>query len=217
MTTEEKINLLNEYDNIPVLTDEHFSILNEFSYDKDSNVRSIVASLLVDFINERSKDILLRLAQDEDYLVRTEAYDSLAVFPFTDVASFLESAMKTEGNNIARSYAILSWTDVSLSLHHDMSESIDSLKKLKHNEISTHCNLSYCYALYMFGQVETLDEILFFLKNGDYHIRCATIALLDEIIDETNEKRIKDSIAILLSAENTVAVKDRAERFLKEN
>ncbi|HBT65108.1 MAG TPA: hypothetical protein DEB10_10665, partial [Ruminococcaceae bacterium] len=81
MTTEEKINLLQQYDEFAVLTDEQFEILKDMSFDDDNTVRSMVAPFLVDFISDASKNILLRLAQDEDELVRTEALDSLSVFP----------------------------------------------------------------------------------------------------------------------------------------
>jgi len=217
MTTEEKIIRLNEYNGISVLTEEDFLVLTELSFDKDSYIRSLVAPLLVDFINEKSKVILLRLAQDEDLLVRTEAYDSLAAFSFADVASFLETAVKAEKDYLARSYAILSWIDVSLSLHYDVSGNIVSLKKLKNKETSALCQLSYSYALYMCGENGMLEEILSFFMNDDYHVRCAAIALLGDIIDESNETHIKEAIAALLITEDTVAVKDRAQRFLKEN
>ena len=77
MTIEEKINLLQEYDDMAILSDEQFEILKDYSIDNDNTVRRMVAPLLIDFINENSKNILLQLAQDEDELVRTEAFDSL--------------------------------------------------------------------------------------------------------------------------------------------
>lgn len=217
MTTEEKINLLSEYDDIAILSEEHFLILQKFSFDEDSTVRSLVASLLVDFVNEAAKNILIRLAQDDEVLVRTEAYDSLAVFPFNDVEIFLSSVMQTESDNLARSYAILSWADVTVALSRVSSELILDIEDKRALEKSTDCSLSYCYVLYIFGNKEILEELLSYLKNSDYQIRCATIALLDEIIDERNAKRIKDSLAILLITEDTVAVKTRIKRFLEEN
>jgi HEAT repeat protein len=216
MTTEEKISLLNSYDDIAVLSNKHFLILQEFSSDSDSAVRSLVAPLLVDFINETSKNILLRLAQDDDLLVRTEAYDSLAVFSFNDVEDFLKNAIQKEGDSLARSYAILSWADVVLLLQHDLSKNISFLQEQNDKEKSSDCQLSWCYAQYVFGDKSVLDELLSFLKNENYQIRCAAISLLNEIADENNNKLIRNALTKLLIVEDTIAVQERAKRFLSK-
>lgn len=216
MTTEEKNNLLNSYNDIEALSSEHFSILQEFSNDADSTVRSRVAPFLVDFINEKTKTILIKLAEDDDPLVRTEAYDSLAVFPFNDVEIFLKKAIQKENDQIARSYAILSWSDVAILLQHCSAENILFLHKQKNKEKSSDCRLSWCYSQYIFGDKSVLEELLSFLKNENYQIRCATISLLNEIVDEGNNKLIRNAITKLLIAEDTIAVKERARRFLTE-
>lgn len=217
MTMEEKINLLQEYDDLALLSDEQLKILKELSLDDDNTVRSMVAPLLVDFINEDSKSVLIRLAQDKDELVRTEAFDSLSVFPFQDVADFLEKAIISETNGLARSYAILSWADVLFLLNGVTDEKLEFAQHMKETEKSTDCTLSWCYALFIFGNESFLNELLGFLKNGDYQIRCTTLALLSDIINPSNKAQIKEAVAILLIVESTESVRDRAERFLKEN
>ena len=216
MTTREKISLLQGYDDLAVLSSEHFINLKNLSYDNDTLVRSMVASLLVDFINEESKSILQRLAQDKDELVRTEALDSSSVFPFHDVVEFLEKAILSETNGLARSYAILSWTDVLLLLKGVTDEKVGFARQKRETEKSTKCALSWCYALFMFGNDIFLNEMLQFLKNDDYQIRCETLALLGDIINPNNEEQIKEAIKLLLVIENTKSVRDRAERFLEE-
>lgn len=216
MTTEEKISLLNSYDDIVVLSNEHFLILQELSNDIDSIVRSLVAQLLVDFINETAKTILIRLAQDDDPLVRTEAYDSLAVFPFNDVEAFLKNALQKENDDLARSYAILSWADVVLLLQHGSTENISFLLEQNNAEKYSNCNLSWCYAQYLFGDKTVLTKLLSFLKNENYQTRCATISMLNEIINEDNKELIRKTLTKLLMSEDTIAVKDRAKRLLSE-
>jgi HEAT repeat protein len=216
MTDNEKINLIDSFDNIDELGEEHFEILKNLSSDEDDFVRSRCAAQLVNFESDESLNLLLRLMEDKDSFVRTEAYDSIAIFENEVVEKALKKAVNDEQDNLARRYAILSWVDVLLSLRGATADDILFLKSRKNIEKSADCCLSCCYGLYLFGVKEELDQILSFLKNSDYHVRCATIALLEDIIDETNEKRVKDSIGILLIAENTVAVKDRAKRFLKE-
>lgn len=216
MTTEEKINLLISYGDMASLSSEHFAVLKRLSFDDDSFVRSLVAPPLVFFVNDEAKQILLVLARDNDELVRTEAYDSLSVFAHDDVESFLEKAMQTEKDELARSYAISSWADVVVSLGHDTTEKKDLLVRLKSEEKTDRCRLDFCYAQYIFGEESVLDEILGYLQNEDYQIRCSSLSLLKEIVDENNRDRIKKVLEELLMTEATVAVKDSAVILLNE-
>ena len=77
--------------------------------------------------------------------------------------------------------------------------------------------LSYCYALYIFGDREILTEMLSFLNDCNYQVRCSAIATLEEILDESNENLIKQAITDLLVREDTIAVKSRAEDFMKKH
>ncbi|WP_193708311.1 hypothetical protein [Alkalibaculum sporogenes] len=45
---------------------------------------------------------------------------------------------------------------------------------------------------------------------------CATISLLNEIVDENNNELIRNALTKLLVEENTTAVQERAKRFLSE-
>lgn len=93
---------------------------------------------------------------------------------------------------------------------------IEFAKNKKETEKANDYALSWCYALFMFGIKESLNELLQFLKSDDYQIRCTTLSLLSDIIDSSNEICIKDAVEWLLIAENSEAVRDRAERFIKE-
>ena len=76
----------------------------------------------------------------KDVLVRVEAYDSLAVFSFDEVEKQLEKFMIVEKDVLARSYAILSWADVTLSLNYTSFDKINDVKKRKQlkNQRSAH-------------------------------------------------------------------------------
>jgi HEAT repeat protein len=215
MKTEEKINLLNKYRDLDDLSEKYFAILQRFSNDEDATVRSMAASFFVDFINENSKKTLLKLTEDKDNLVRTEAYDSLSVFVFNDVEKSLKNAIETEPDDLARSYAILSWTDVVSGLKLESKKLIEYIMQKKTLERSPKCALNYCYCLYKFGHTKILAELLEYLKNRDYHVRCSAISLLQEIVDKNNKGRIKKSIEEMLITENILSVKDRAEVILK--
>ena len=162
----------------------------------------------------RQKAFCFGLAHDEDDLVRADAYDSLLVFPFADVLDLLEKAIICETDRLARSYAILSWVDV-LVLQNDVTkEKLEFAIRVKENDKSVSCSLSWCYALYILGSKSSLKDSLRFLKNDDYRIRCSALSLLGDIIKSDNEAEIKEAVAILLLAESTEAVRSSAEQFL---
>ena len=217
MTPEEKADILNGYDDLEELDKSHFDAIVKWVFDEDSYIRGQCAALLINFVNSETKDILFALAADEDDLVRTEAYDSLGVFAYDDVEMFLSKISAEEPDEVARSYAILSWADVAAALQKSPSGHIAKMMALKSQEKSSGCILSYCYALYLFGEKGALMEWLSFLNDDDYHVRCAAISLLENVVDETNKDVIKNSISKLLETESALSVRDKAARFLKEN
>ena len=217
MTFEEKIAILDGFEKLLELNYSHFDIIAEWVFDKNAYVRSRCAELLINFETQESKKLLFMLAGDEDELVRIEAYDSLSVIHVDDVEIFLATAMINESDELARSYSIISWAGVALALHYDPLEQISKIEKLKTQEESQKCVLSYCYAQYIFGKKEILDELLSYLNDNNYHVRCTTISYLADIIDETNIGLIKNAIVKLLATEETRAVRDQAERFLKKH
>lgn len=217
MTNEEKINLLNDYDNIEIFTDEHFELLQSFSVYEDAFVRSMSAACLINFDTPVSKNILVALTKDDNALVRTEAFDSLSAFPYDDVEEILKNAISSEIDDLARSYAIHSWIDIVLASSHITEDKISFLQKQKEHERAANCLLSYCYGLYLLGnREECLEDILSFLKHEDYHIRCAVLSLLDGLADEFNREAIRAAVAKLLQVEDSFAAKDKAIRLLDE-
>lgn len=96
MNMDKKLALLIKYDELPELKMRHFIRLISLSRDRDSYVRGRVAVLLINFENNISKKILLKLACDKNSLVRTEAYDSIHIFVCKDVMHFLRNAILTE-------------------------------------------------------------------------------------------------------------------------
>ncbi|MCL2311363.1 MAG: HEAT repeat domain-containing protein [Firmicutes bacterium] len=215
MTTEEKINLLSTYNDIDILSNEQFLILQKFSNDKDETVRSMSAPFLVHFINEDSKKVLFKLAKDGDSLVRTEAYDSLSVFPFKDVEKFLRNAIGNEKDELARRYSILSWIDVVIALSLVNVDNMIFLKNIKNKEQSDECVLSCYYGLYLFGELKYFKNILSFLNNDDYHLKCSVLNYLRELKNNKNKLEIEKAISPLLS-DSSIAVKDSAQRLLTE-
>lgn len=207
-----KMDLLISYENRDKLGKEEFEVMKSLYQDHDSLVRSEVASLLVHFHTAQSRNMLLELIKDSDDLVRCEAYDSLCIFHELKVEQQLKQSILNEGDNLARSYAILSWAEIASQLTQDN----DFVEMQINNEASDECILSWLYAKYIFGNEEALMEILKFLKHSDYHLRCSALNLLEEFICESNKDYIHKEISKLLMVEKNKAVIETIKKIYNE-
>ena len=216
MTTDEKYALLNSFNEIPILNEEHFAILKTLSEDEDESVRSGVPIHMLDFVNEKGKAVLLKLIHDEDELVRTEAYDSLCAFYYEDVEKALKQAIGSEPDELARSYAIDSWADVIVGLDMVNEENASFLNRLLDSEETERCKLSCCYGLYVFGNKDYLTKMLGFLNSEDYYIRSSVINLMRDLVNNENKDQIAAAVKWLLAKEEAISVRTSAEQFLKE-
>lgn len=212
MVVNEKIELLSHYEEYDTFSSEEIFMLTKLSFDSNSFIRGLVASLLVKNNSKKSLGILIRLANDKNSFVRTEAYDSLSVFADNCVITLLEEKIKCEIDNNALSYAILSFSEVCNTLNEiEYGKSVLTSAKVRMK--SNCCKLSYHYGMYLLGEKSYLDEILSFLQNNDYRIVCSTISLLSEIVTSENIKIIKDTIYKMNV--KTIAVENKINDFLK--
>ena len=115
MTDEEKLTLIQKYEELPAeeFKEECFEDLKKFAFDKDDTVKTFTASVLSRFVNTAKQkeaiEILLQLCHEENELVRTEAYDAIGCYCEKSVVKSLEKAVLSEKDGLARSYAIDSW------------------------------------------------------------------------------------------------------------
>lgn len=211
MVVNEKIELLNSYDELSEFTDKQKLLLRKLSYDSNSFVKGLVASLMVKSIDEFGFEILNRLSKDNNDYVRTEVFDSLSVFNDMNTATLLQNAISTDTNNLAKSYAIMSLGDVvySLGISNDFKEYV---YKIKSCNKSKDCILSCLYCLYLFGE-NVIDEIFLLLNDNDYHIRLSAISILEEIVNNDNLDIITSKLNDRLKIEDCSSVIDRIKNF----
>lgn len=211
MVVKEKIELLNNYDELNEFTDKQKLLLRKLSYDSNSFVRGLVASLMVKSIDEFGFEILNRLSKDNNDYVRTEVFDSLSVFNDMNTVTLLQNAIRTETNNLAKSYAIMSFGDVvySLGISNDFKEYV---YKIKSCNKSKDCILSCLYCLYLFGE-NVIDEIFLLLNDNDYHIRLSAISILEEIVNNDNLDIIISKLSDRLKIEDCSSVIDKIKNF----
>ena len=216
MSVDEKVDFLMSLGETVTPTSEHLKEVVKLSSDKDAFVRCQTAVALVYFDCDIAQQTLIRLACDEDSLVRTEAYDSLALFEDEEVLRFLENAIEKEKDEIACSYAIMSWTDIAIAIEDKEPLKAGYIFELEKNpkiSESEHCMLSCYRARYYFGEKGIINDIIEYLKHEDYHVRSSVIAIFEEIVDDDNIKTIKTTLNELLGQETTRAVRSRVEKF----
>ena len=211
MVVKEKIELLNNYDELNEFTDKQKLLLRKLSYDSNSFVRGLVASLMVKSIDEFGFEILNRLSKDNNDYVRTEVYDSLSVFNDMNTVTLLQNAISTDTNNLAKSYAIMSLGDVvySLGISDDYKQYVDKSKSCNK---SKDCILSCLYCLYLFGE-NVIDEFFLLLNDNDYHIRLSAISILEEIVNNDNLDIITSKLNDRLKIEDCSSVIDKIKNF----
>ena len=76
------------------------------------------------------------------------------------------------------------------------------------------------YGKYSFGEKNVLEEILNYIKNTDYHIRCSVLSIIQLILEDENctedyKRKIKTTLTELLKREKTNAVKEQAEEIMR--
>lgn len=211
MVVKEKIELLNNYDELNKFTDKQKLLLRKLSYDSNSFVRGLVAFLMVKSIDEFGFEILNRLSKDNNDYVRTEVFDSLSVFNDMNTVTLLQNTISTDTNNLAKSYAIMSLGDVvySLGISNDFKEYV---YKIKSCNKSKDCILSCLYCLYLFGE-NVIDEIFLLLNDNDYHIRLSAISILEEIVNNDNLDIITSKLNDRLKIEDCSSVIDKIKNF----
>ena len=219
MKTKKKLQLLISYEEKAELKEKHLRKLIKFSKDKDSLVRSSAASLLINFEDKAAKKALLRLAGDKKAMVRCEAYDSLSVFQRKDVERFLKKAVEEEENELALSYAIMSWADVAAARGKNVEEKrsyATHLQRIMQIKKWNQCSMSCFYAEYVLGRKSAIEGIIYYLEESDYRLRCGAINLLELLAEDENRELIKESLEKRLEHEETAAVRSAAEKLLKE-
>lgn len=210
---QEKLDFLDSCFDDDFCTDAHFAVLKSIARDAEPYIRGQAACVTVNFVCEGARELLLQLADDEDALVRAEAYDSLSCFPCDEAEAFLRGEVPEECDPLARSYAILSWAGVAAALCRPSGDCLANVRQWEERDRNPHCRLSLCYARQRFGDENAWREILAFLQHEDYHLRCAALSLLGDIEDTSRQAVIEAAVSEMLRTETTRAVQSAARRY----
>lgn len=201
----------NIYEDVSVLRPEDYQALERAIPTADAAERGEIAALLAGFVQPQSMALLFSLGRDGDAVVRAEAYDSLAAFPFPEAEAFLRNSAETERDALARAYAILSLADVMRARRPDQPACRGVFLKLLERETDAQCRLSLHRALCLFGAEDSLPPLLAFLNEENYQLRCAAVTAARDVMTVENRETITRAIRSLLQSETTRAVRCRVE------
>ena len=192
MKYKEKISLLLDLEEKSYeeeLDERDYSILDKLSYDKDVFIRDRVAEILVESSDEKGEEILLRLTNDNDWLVRADACDSLCISESVTTYNLLKKMAKKDTSGYVRGYAILSLGDIADKINKE-DELLEYLEdRLKHEKVQfTKINI---YAvLYNLGRKEYFDNLVSMLNSKKYLNRGSVVNILNYIANEDNRDMI---------------------------
>ena len=206
MTSDEKMQILLSLEKKSFLTQEDFKLMLDFSSDNDSFVKCSLASLFVNFTNEKSKRILLEFLSDKNINVRIEAADSLSYFNDNEVVSALKNASIFDKNYLVRGYAISSIGHISKNIKFIREEIFEHICNRLSIEKMVFCKLNCYFALYLLGKKQYLDNILKLINTKSYRNRCAVVNTLAELCDKNNIATITTILKKRAKIEKTVAV-----------
>ncbi len=192
MKYKEKISLLLDLEEKSYeeeLDERDYSILNELSYDKDVFIRDRVAEILVESSDEKGEEILLRLTNDNDWLVRADACDSLCISESVTTYNLLKKIAKKDTSGYVRGYAILSLGDIADNFNKE-DELIEFLEdRLKHEKVQ-FTKITIYNVLYNLGRKEYFDNLVSMLNSKKYLNRGSVVNSLNDIANEDNRDMI---------------------------
>lgn len=193
------------------LTAEQSNIVYKLSLDTNVEVRLRVCELLGGFPSEYHEKILLGLINDDDYIVRASACDSLSWSRSPLVLDALSDAMQ-DSVNLVRGYAVLSFADVQRNISSNCKESISFLESFLIKEKNSWVRISIYRSLLLLGETKYLNEFLLQAYDKKYENRCFFLNLLEELVSnkiiEISDDLFKQ-LQQMYENEETLAVKSR--------
>lgn len=211
---DQKLDLIDDIESKAYITNEELEIIDVLSYDPDDEVRARVADIIKDSNTDLAREILMRLTNDKDSLVRANACDSLCNNKSSKTLELLKSKVLKDRCSLVRGYATLSIVDIIVNNGYDKQEMIEFFFDRLKKEKIVWVKICIYKGLYLMGHNEFLDLLLQELNNRAYRNRCMVTNILFDIISEENYEVIRKALIQREKKEKTVAVTSTIENVL---
>lgn len=167
-------------------------ILQQLTNSDSEEIRLWLAKALVnDSPSAFSEQLLCKLSQDYDSLVRTEAIDSLSAYVSQKSFEVLCSAIN-DCDELVRSYAAMGVAIVGREIAHSAASAV--IQKLILSEHSDHVLVSAYEGLYLLGEKDKLMNIFCLFRSDDYYIQCAVLNALEDILNYGYDEHVRKFI-----------------------
>ena len=178
--------------------------------DPNPGVRARVAEALRLHQRRGVAGVLMRLLRDKDDVVRINAAESLGLLRARSAIRSLQRSLRIDSEELVRAYAAEALGRVG-----DVRV-ISFLERYLLRDRSSAVRLRILTALHTLGARSRLDEIIEFLNDADYHVRCAVAVSLEELASPSTRGAIRKAMQRQLKVEPTIAVKERLKEVLGE-
>lgn len=148
-------------------------------------------ALVCDAMNRITIETLCQLANDKDAQVRVEAVDSLCEFCCAESYSVMRSAIP-DSDFLVRAYAAFGLAFIGKTIEPEEAKRL--LICAEEKETECRALVGIYGGLYILGQTSALDNLIMLFSSGDYHIQCAVLNILNEVLNDENCGKIQSFI-----------------------
>ncbi len=192
-----------------------FAFVERCSHDSQSLIRCEAAVALgIDECREGER-ILIRLTDDPDDLVRTEACESLAWYASETALRVLERKIRRDRLVMVRAYAVSAYGDVVQGLGRSREEAAAFLESRLLRERSSWGRLLWAQVLYKFGRETYLNDLLDGLELPDLSSRCMAGNGLREVVNVGNCRKIRAAALDWLGRESAASSVEIAVKLIE--
>lgn len=161
-----------------------YNCMWELAKHSSDEVRIWLARALVNYEDAGvAVPLLCHLSRDPDPLVRVEAVDSMSCFPCRCSFDALCDAFCDE-EDLVRAYAALGVADVGNVV--SPVDASELLAQYARTEKSKRVLVDIYVGMYLLGKTEALNNVFELFDVPDYHVKCAVLNSLEEIVDENS-------------------------------
>lgn len=153
---------------------------------------------------------LCRLAKDEDAQVRVEAVDSLCGFSCPDSYAVMRSAI-LDSDRLVRAYAAFGVAVIGRTVEPESAQEI--LLCAEARDTDPRVLTGIYEGLYILEQKSAFDKLIRLFSSNDYHIKCAVLNALIEILNDENRSMVQSFINSIDLSICTTAVTDTLKRL----
>jgi len=187
-----------------------FRAILRMASDVNGSVRTRVAESLRNYDRRGTVATLIRLCTDREVLARLNAIESLGILRSRTGLVSAKKMLRNDRQPLVRAYAAEAIGRIG-----DHNAKLALMRHFA-TEKSSSVRLRIAAALYALGKRDAWMDILRFLNDPDYQVRCAAAIILEECVNAGTRSLLIDVLKKRLKVEKTEAVRSRLREVLHD-